>query len=541
VLIASAGDTVIVECGTYYEHDIAVPPGVFLKSETGDPACVTIDGLGLGTVFLCSPGGAGGSFEGLTITGGNGDYGGGMRCWSTSPSLSHVVFASNSALGGGAVSISGGAAPVLTDVVFERNSARDGGAMTCDGHATSPVLIDCVFTGNEAARYGGGMDCFDFATPGLTNTLFDGNTAADHGGGIYCDMAAAPGLSGVVFVGDSATKGGGMMCEDHWVGRADADGAVLGGDSSREDPAHRRARSPGREEPRPTLTDCVFSGNDAREGGGMRCRWGYAPCLTGCEFAGNTATFGGGLMVDADAHLTAGDCTFSENVADNGGALVLWDSSAEISGCTFVGNTGGWVGAMHVSGDAAAVTLDDCLFVENEDCALVCELLAPVVGTGLTFVRNGGGVACHLASPSFANVTFHGNGGDPACVNCDLESSPTFVNTIISGTSPGHAVECHDESLPTFVCCDLFGNAGGDWTPCIEDQAEVNGNFSADPLFCDAALGDLTLCEDSPCLLGNHPTGSDCGLIGACGQGCGPCGPSAVEAASWGSIKAVFR
>ena len=40
---ASAGDTVLVSCGTYHEHDLTMTSGVTLLGETGEPSCVIID------------------------------------------------------------------------------------------------------------------------------------------------------------------------------------------------------------------------------------------------------------------------------------------------------------------------------------------------------------------------------------------------------------------------------------------------------------------------------------------------------------------
>ena len=86
-------------------------------------------------------------------------------------------------------------------------------------------------------------------------------------------------------------------------------------------------------------------------------------------------------------------------------------------------------------------------------------------------------------------------------------------------------------------CCDLYDNTGDDYT--APWWGFGNGNFSADPLVCDADAGDFTLHSDSPCLPGNHPDGAACGLIGALDVGCGP--STSVEQTSWGAVKEMFR
>ncbi|MFB3907751.1 MAG: hypothetical protein ACE15D_05030 [Candidatus Eisenbacteria bacterium] len=123
-------------------------------------------------------------------------------------------------------------------------------------------------------------------------------------------------------------------------------------------------------------------------------------------------------------------------------------------------------------------------------------------------------------------------------------------------------------------CCDSYGNSGGDGLCGID----LGGNFSADPLFCDAPNGDYTLDWASPCLPGNHPDGVDCGLIGALDAACGTppvtgaccladnscivieaencpgtymgdgttctpeiCVPTAVDRTTWGRIRGAYR
>jgi hypothetical protein len=94
------------------------------------------------------------------------------------------------------------------------------------------------------------------------------------------------------------------------------------------------------------------------------------------------------------------------------------------------------------------------------------------------------------------------------------------TRTIISFGILGEAAYCAPYAQLYINCTDIFSNQGGDYTGCLSEEEGINGNFSADPLFCDGENGDYTLHEDSPCLPGNHPDGYECDLIGAWPEGC---------------------
>ncbi len=120
-----------------------------------------------------------------------------------------------------------------------------------------------------------------------------------------------------------------------------------------------------------------------------------------------------------------------------------------------------------------------------------------------------------------------------------LNSTPILRNTIIASSLVGVGFRKFFGGSPILECSNMYGNAGGDWIAGVAGQAGLNGNFSSDPLFCDAPNGDFTLHANSPCAPGNHPDGAACGLIGALDVVCGA--TTAVEPTSWGAVKAMFR
>jgi hypothetical protein len=174
---------------------------------------------------------------------------------------------------------------------------------------------------------------------------------------------------------------------------------------------------------------------------------------------------------------------------------------------------------------SALLLIERCTFWDNESWE----------GGGIYVKGHGTAV---INACTFSNNS--SNGGAGVYV---WETVASMTNSIIA-FSEGSPVNCDHLTTFTFSCTNMYGNAypggsGTDWIVCMEGWLGVDGNFSADPKFCDATTGNLFLRSDSPCL--SRPV---CGLIGALGQGCSGAtsvGAPRVERSSWGQLKAVTR
>ncbi|KPA09361.1 hypothetical protein MHK_010436, partial [Candidatus Magnetomorum sp. HK-1] len=143
--------------------------------------------------------------DGITITNGSAQFGGGIYCDNSSPSLLNVTISGNMAkFGGGGINCSN-SSPSLSNVIITGNSAKDAGGINCSN--SSPSLSSVTITGNFANDYGGGINCFN-SNPSLSNVTISGNTANDSGGGFYC-YYSSPSLSNVTISGNTANDSGG--------------------------------------------------------------------------------------------------------------------------------------------------------------------------------------------------------------------------------------------------------------------------------------------------------------------------------------------
>ncbi len=137
-------------------------------------------------------------------------------------------------------------------------------------------------------------------------------------------------------------------------------------------------------------------------------------------------------------------------------------------------------------------------------------------------------ISCYSLSPLIENNTITRNEFTNGYgIYVGSGSSPVISNNIICDNyiSDDCYYECYAggiyvaDSTASISCNDIFNNESANYTG-IPDQTGINGNMSVDPIFCYPDIGEFCLHQQSPCLPGNNPYGSDCGLIGALAEGC---------------------
>jgi len=167
----------------------------------------------------------------------------------------------------------------------------------------------------------------------------------------------------------------------------------------------------------PTLVNCTFSKNLARDNGGGIYNFQGSPTLTNCRFIGNSASSGGGIC-NRYSTATLTECSFSENWAEyDGGAISNRNSSLECIGSVFVSNTAYADHGGAIANRGSSPLISDCLFEGNlaasgHGGAISNREGNPTI-TGCTFVANsawnGGGLYNVLGKYVVRNCAFSGN------------------------------------------------------------------------------------------------------------------------------------
>jgi hypothetical protein len=410
-------------------------------------------------------------------------------------------------------------------MTFQGGSAvDDGGGIFC--FSGSPEVYDCVVRDNRGDS-GGGVYVRLGASPRFERCVIRANAAdgpSGRGGGALVSAGAAPLFLECTFRGNVASDRGGGV--------------------------HVLTASP-------ELRGCRFSENRAVFGGGLSIGRGSTMDVVGCVLSGNEADLGGGVYYPTDASQLSTvrflRTTFGRNVAREGGAFFTERTTApgsrsrvDFTGCSFLENVaerGGGIFLQYVSS-----RLENCLFASNEATVgdgggLLAAVCTPhffdCIFSGNTAAEAGAGAYCFSSSATFSTCIFHENRADGGGSGIHLESSHSVQvsRSVLAFGRAGPPVGCAASAGPAMDCCILFGNAGGDWVGCIAGRENVNGNSSADPLFCRPGDRNFSVSPDSPCLAANNTCGVE---IGVTGIGCSGSRVLGLDPVSWGRLKARY-
>jgi hypothetical protein len=355
-------------------------------------------------------------------------------------------------------------------------------ADTSPDRTKSFKLLKCT------ALYGGfvgGEDLLDQRDPVLNRTVLSGDLNGD-------DVGALDDLS--------RAENSGHVVTAAYDPRADAsailDGFIItGGNADGEDGTYDKGGGLRLTTASPTISNCVFEGNQASALGGAAFQLqAGTTSFTNCIFRENASEKGAGLYASNDSQMRLMDCLFTGNKASQGGGGVLLvkitTAPASLTNCVFQGNWAGGNGGGMLN-QASNVDLVNCAFVNN------------------TAQDAGGGMHNEISQLINSNVTLHsctiadnqaGNTGeDPAGAggisNYD-NSTLSVTNTILWGNSAEGGLDMESQQVSG-------GAAGIDFT-LIEGLAEfdlpLSGNFDADPAFADLSSGNVRLTDGSPAI-----------------------------------------
>jgi hypothetical protein len=517
-IAASAnGDTVLVANGTYTgdgNRDLDFTgKQILLESESGPDSTIltcqgTITEPHRGFYFHNSEDSTS-IISGFKVTGGIAIHNGGgaICCEEASPYLKNCIFTINTAFNanGGAIACLTNSSPIFCNCKITHNSAlssniyAQGGGLYC-GDNSSPNIIDCIFSNNRVSgqypmgpQNGGAIMIGTGSSPIIIGGTFNNNLCICYGGAICCMNPGSPQIVDCTFNENIAEGYGGAV-------------AVLDSNYA-------------------TISDCHFQ-DHLIYGSGAGIGFYYATgTVNGCSFINNTAHGDGAGVYCYESSVSLYNNVFTNDTSCQGGSVCFINSTnCSVSGCrienNFAGNMGG---GMYC--ENSSINLDSCLFAYNNSISDGGGVRITNCSSSITFClfhhnfsTESGGLGLMYADPEIDNCTFSGNNsmdpGSGSSIGC-YYSNPIINHCILAFTT-GRTFYCRD-SAPYLSCTDIYGNEYGNWVECLADQDHRNGNFSANPIFCDTIRNNYSLNRNSPCA----PQYNSCEkLIGSCDVGC---------------------
>ncbi|HET9791970.1 MAG TPA: right-handed parallel beta-helix repeat-containing protein [Candidatus Angelobacter sp.] len=226
---ANNGDTVLVAPGTYIEN-LNFNGKAITVTSSGGPAVTIVDGNAKAPVAIFNTNeGPNSVLNGFTLQNGlatgalpEGNFGGGIFIFFSSPTITNNLITGNHATCGLGITIEGGSAVIRGNTITGNNltaSSGCGGGIEIMGGSlvdppATPLIVGNTITNNNLAAgpinggSGGGIGVDGISSPIIRNNYIAGNTAYYFGGGIYLTSSSTPVVVQNIIVNNSVGAGG---------------------------------------------------------------------------------------------------------------------------------------------------------------------------------------------------------------------------------------------------------------------------------------------------------------------------------------------
>jgi len=265
----------------------------------------------------------------------------------------------------------------------------------------------------------------------------------------------------------------------------------------------------------------------AKNGGAAICMNGFASTFRNCIFEFNSANLNGGVVFIRDASASFIDCEFRDNYAGGyttggagAGAVEVYDGAVSFLRCKFVGNTAGSKRGA-INAERSELWITDCEFTENDGYGSYGQLDNKLGAVGIgnqseawisdcLFKDNlGFAIGVSRSTLHLVGSTIADNCGGISTwySTCDIQK------TIIARNYQHESILGTGWNRYQIACSNFWANGGGNWTGSFAQLEFTDGNFSADPRFCDPDNGDYHIHDLSPCSPLYSPCGERVGLL----------------------------
>ena len=346
--------------------------------------------------------------------------GGGILCYSSSPTISNCTISGNSANfhGGGLYCYVSN--PTISNCTISGNSASGlGGGIYC--RESNPAISNCTISGNTAYG-GGGIYCRE-SSPAISNCTISGNTAYS-GGGISCVYYSSPAISNCEIIGNYASTNGGITCSGN-------SNAIISQCTIKENEAiYGWSGGITCFASNPTISYCNIIDNYAyATGGGITCHYYASPNIDNCLISGNySGVQGGGIQLSGWCNPIISNCTITGNssyYASAGGVCSIGSSGLTMINTIIAGNSNG----VQLNNSPGCI-INHCDFFNNATGNFSGNSIPS--GVGIINTINANGDPCDAFFNIFEDPLFYATSGDSAffltenspCIDAGNPNSP---------------------------------------------------------------------------------------------------------------------